>query len=83
MKLHRIMAIVRRHFLLTFRRLDRILNVLYWPFLNIVLWGITSVWMQQSGGQPNLVAMILTGLILWQIVFRVNLEIAKGSLKNS
>lgn len=78
MKMHRIMAIVRRHFLLTFRRLDRILNVLYWPFLNIVLWGITSVWMQQSGGQPNLVAMILTGLILWQIVFRVNLEIAKG-----
>ena len=48
MKMHRILAIVRRHFLLTYRRADRIINVLYWPFLNIVLWGVTSMWMQQQ-----------------------------------
>ncbi len=78
MKMHRIMAIVRRHFLLTFRRADRIINVLYWPFLNIVLWGITSMWMQQQSQNANIITMILTGLILWQIVFRVNLETAKG-----
>ena len=75
---HRINAIVRRHFMLTFRRADRILNVLYWPFLNIVLWGITSMWMQQQSNNANIITMILTGLILWQIVFRVNLETAKG-----
>ncbi len=78
MKLHRIIAIVRRHFLMTFRRLDRIINVLYWPFLNIVLWGITSMWLQQQAGKEHIVTMILTGLVLWQIVFRVNLETAKG-----
>lgn len=78
MKLHRVMAVVKRHFLLTFRRLDRIINILYWPFLNIVLWGITSMWMQQQSQQPHILSMILTGLILWQIVFRVNLETAKG-----
>jgi ABC-2 type transport system permease protein len=75
---HRVFAIVKRHYLLTFRRLDRIINVLYWPFLNIVLWGITSVWLQKQSGNPHIVTMILTGLILWQIVFRVNLETAKG-----
>lgn len=78
MKLHRIMAIVKRHFLLTFKRPDRIINVLYWPFLNIVLWGVTSVWMQQQSHNHNIVIMVLTGLVLWQIVFRVNLETAKG-----
>lgn len=78
MKLHRINAVVRRHFMLTFRRADRIINVLYWPFLNIVLWGITSMWMQQQSQNTNMVTMVLTGLILWQIVFRVNLETAKG-----
>ncbi len=78
MKLHRILAIVRRHFLLTFKRADRIINVLYWPFLNIVLWGVTSMWMQQQSQNANIITMILTGLILWQIVFRVNLETAKG-----
>lgn len=78
MKLHRIMAIIRRHFLLTFRRADRILNVLYWPFLNIVLWGVTGMWMQQQSTNPAIITMLLSGLILWQIVFRVNLEIGKG-----
>ncbi len=77
-KLHRIAAVIRRHYLLTFKRLDRIINVLYWPLLNIVIWGITSVWMQQQIGKSDVVTMILTGLILWQIVFRVNLETAKG-----
>ncbi len=81
MKVHRIVAVVRRHLLLTFRRLDRILNILYWPFLNIVLWGITSAWMQQQSSQPQLVPIILSGLVLWQIVFRVNLELAKGLLE--
>lgn len=78
MKFHRILAVVRRHFLLTFRSIDRIINVLYWPFLNIVIWGITSVWMQQQSHNQHIVIMILTGLVLWQVVFRVNLEIAKG-----
>lgn len=78
MKLHRILAVVRRHYLLTFKRLDRVINVLYWPLLNIVIWGITSVWLQQQIGKSDVVTMILTGLILWQIVFRVNLETAKG-----
>ena len=78
MKLHRIMAVVKRHLLLTLRKSDRLFNVIYWPLLNIVIWGITSVWMQQYIENPHIVIMILTGLILWQIVFRVNLETAKG-----
>lgn len=81
MKLYRIMAVVKRHSLLTFRRFDRILNVFYWPFLNIVLWGITSAWMQQLSNQPKLLPLVLSGLALWQIVFRVNLETAKGLLE--
>ncbi len=71
-------AIVIRHWRLTFRGFDRIFNVFYWPLLNIVIWGITSVWLQQQAKQPHIVAMILTGLIFWQIVFRVNLETAKS-----
>jgi ABC-2 type transport system permease protein len=78
MHLERVWAIVLRHLLLTFRSLDRIFNVFYWPLLNIVLWGITSVWLQQQAKESHIIAMILTGLILWQIVFRVNLETAKS-----
>ena len=76
--MHRVMAIVRRHFLLSFRRFNRLFSVLYWPFINIVIWGITSIWSQKLSNEPRIAAMILTGLVLWQIVFRVNLETAKG-----
>ena len=34
--------------------------------------------MQQQSHNANIITPILTGLILWQIVFRVNLEIGKG-----
>lgn len=78
MKLFRINAIVLRHLLLTFRSFDRILNIIYWPFINIVLWGVTSTWLQELANKPNIIFKILTGLVLWQIVFRVNLETAKS-----
>lgn len=76
--MHRVMAIVRRHFLLSFRRFNRLFNVLYWPFLNIVIWGITSIWIQNFSDNPHLIETILLGLVLWQIVFRINLETARG-----
>jgi ABC-2 type transport system permease protein len=76
--LHRIMAVVRRHFLLSFARFNRLFNVIYWPFVNIVIWGVTSIWIQSFSQDPYLIQTILLGLVLWQIVFRVNLETARG-----
>jgi ABC-2 type transport system permease protein len=81
MKFHRIYAIILRHVLPTFRSFDRILNIFYWPVLNIVIWGLTSGWLQQQAKQSHILAMILIGQILWQIVFRVNIELAKNLLE--
>ncbi len=78
MKWYRVLAMVRRHFLLSFKRFNRLFSVVYWPFINIVIWGITSVWIQTLSDDPHIATTILTGLVLWQIVFRVNLETAKG-----
>lgn len=78
MKPHRIMAIVRRHVLASYSRFDRLFNMLYWPFINIIIWGITSMWIQNISHEAHLAAMMLTGLVLWQIVFRINIETAKG-----
>ncbi len=77
MKMHRIMAVIRRHVLTSYSRFDRLFNMLYWPFINIIIWGITSIWIQNIAHELNLAAMMLTGLVLWQIVFRINIETAK------
>lgn len=75
---HRILAVVRRHFLLSFARFNRLFTLIYWPFVNIVIWGITSMWIQNFSQDPYLLETILLGLVLWQIVFRVNFETARG-----
>ena len=79
MKMHRILAITRRHFILTYRGTERIINVLYQPFFNIVLWGLTSMWMQQQSKNPIIIRTILIALTLWQVVFRIYIETAKGN----
>ena len=79
MQTYRISAVIRRHLLLTFRVFHRIIDVLYWPFLNIVLWGFNSVWHQQVES-PVITFTLLTALIFWQILFRANMEICYSLL---
>lgn len=76
----RVIAMVRRHLLLTFRTFDKFANVIYWPFINIVIWGLTSVG-AKSGVISISTAKLLIAVSLWQIVLRVTIETARGVLE--
>lgn len=77
LSLSRIWAIVLRNMLAERRNLMRISDALYWPILDIMLWGLTSKWIETSQVQvPNLVLIIMTGLVFWQVVTRANFEIS-------
>ncbi len=43
MKLHRIEATIMRHAYETRRNLDRILDMVYWPVLDIIVWGFFTI----------------------------------------
>jgi len=80
--LTRIWGVVMRHMYLYIRSLDRLSDSVYWPVMDIVVWGVTSRWMMQNQtGIPDLVLMILTGLVFWQIVWRANYEISVNLLE--
>ncbi len=79
MKLYRVHAIMLRHLMLTFRVLHRTIDIVYWPLLNIILWGCNSLWHQQSES-PKVTFMLLTALLLWQILFRANMEVCYSLL---
>lgn len=65
-----------RHLLLTFRVFQRLIDLMFWPFLNIVIWGFNSVWNEQFQNQSHMLTLALvTSLIIWQILFRTNMEI--------
>lgn len=73
---HRIYAVMLRYLFSEKRNLLRLSDALYWPFMDIALWGLTTTWMAQQQVQlPHIVLVILTGLVLWQVVMRAHYEI--------
>ena len=81
MSLGRIWAVFLRYFYY-FSKLDQIAELFYWPAMDILLWGMTSIWLQKQDSQlPNVALAILTGLIFWQIVWRATYEISVNLLQ--
>lgn len=81
MSLTRIFAVFLRYFYY-FTKLEYVAELFYWPAIDILLWGMTSVWIQkQETGVPGIALAILTGLVFWQIIWRGNYEITLSLLQ--
>lgn len=71
MKLHRISALIARHLYLYKRSPPRIMEIFYWPFLDLVIWGFITVYLTRyQGSIPGVVTFFLGALILWDVLFR-------------
>ena len=79
----RIWAVVLRHVYLFPKSFDRLTDMIYWPIMDIVLWGFTTRWVQQQGGGTvqNVVLAILTAMVFWQVVWRANYEVSVNLLE--
>jgi ABC-2 type transport system permease protein len=81
MNLGRIWAVFLRYFYF-FAKLDHLCDLFYWPALDIIIWGVTSVWIQSHESEfPSFALAILTGLVFWQIIWRGNYEITVNMLQ--
>jgi ABC-2 type transport system permease protein len=80
MSLKRTWAVFMRYFYVA-AKLDHLSDLLYWPAIDIFLWGMTTVWIQhQDQALPDIALVLLTGLIFWQIVWRGNYEVGVNLL---
>jgi ABC-2 type transport system permease protein len=71
MTIHRVGAMVYRHMVLYKRSLARLMEIFYWPVLDLLVWGFVTVYLQRSSVQlPHFVAYLLGALILWDVMFR-------------
>lgn len=76
MQWHRIFALVRRHYYLYRGSWPRILDLFYWPVMNLVLWGFLSIYLRQLRvNLPSVVPILLGALILWDVLFRSQLGV--------
>ena len=73
MKFHRMYALFLRHIYLIKGSLPRILDLIYWPTIQIVLWGFISKFFSiYSDYYSNTLGVILTCAILYDILRKIS-----------
>jgi ABC-2 type transport system permease protein len=75
---HRLHAFALRHLYPLRRDFDLLSDMIYWPVIDVLLWGITSSWLGASSGITAVVSSVLTGLILWNVVWRSQSEVSRN-----
>jgi len=82
MNLGRIGGLLSRHLYLYKRSFARMLEIFYWPFLDLVVWGFITMYLKDAGvSLHGAVAFFLGALILWDVLFRAQQGIAVSFLE--
>lgn len=69
MKWHRIHALLIRHLYLYQRSFPRLMDVFYWPVMDLLVWGFLSAYLQkQNTAEVNLITILLGALIFWNFL---------------
>ena len=81
MKAHRIKAVVLRHSYEARRNVDRIVDMVYWPVLDIIVWGFFTIYLARGNRlQPGIVSFLLGSSILWGLFYAFQRDMAVGFL---
>jgi ABC-2 type transport system permease protein len=69
--LHRVFAMVRRYWYLLRSSWPRILDLIYWPTVQMLMWGFLQMYvMQNSGFFARAGGVFIGSVLLWDILFR-------------
>lgn len=80
MKPHRLKAFFLRHLYPLQRDFDLLSDMIYWPLVDTILWGVTGAWLVDTSGVPGLIVAILTSLVLWNVIWRSQSEIGRNMM---
>ncbi len=71
-----------RHVLQTYKDMAKIFDMLYWPLVDITLMGFTALWFQNNlPANANLGFMLLSGIVLWGVIWRSNIDVSLNFLE--
>ena len=78
----RVAALVLRHYYILRGSTVRILELAYWPTVQMILWGfITQFFATQSTYVAQAFGVLLAGVLLWDILFRSQLGVSVSFLE--
>lgn len=83
--LRRIWGLVYRHICVYRRSWPRLLEIAYWPTLELLVWGFTAHFFshhfQKGGGMLLAGAALVAGILLWEIMLRSQIGVAFSFLE--
>ena len=80
-RVRRIGALVLRYLLLVRRDPSRVVDMFYWPLVDILMWGLLTWFVTQMGANlPNAIAVFLGAAILWNVFFRAAQDVSVSFL---
>ncbi len=73
----RVSGILLRHLYVLRRSWPRLLDLAYWPTIQMVLWGfVTLFFVQHSSWVAQAAGVLISAVLLWDILFRANLGVS-------
>lgn len=68
----RIATVVRRYVLIHLRSPARLLDLFFWPVMELFVWGFFTVYLRQNAldGAGRVMLVLINGLVFWDILFR-------------
>jgi ABC-2 type transport system permease protein len=82
MKLHRVKAVILRQLYELRRNPSHLTNMVYWPVMNIAVWGFFTLYLARRGSaQPAMVSSLLGAVILWGLFNAFQRDMAVGFLE--
>ena len=71
MNINRVYALMLRYLYLYPRSVPRIMDIFFWPMMEILIWGFLTIYLTQINiAIPNFVNAILGALIFWNFIHR-------------
>ena len=77
-------ALLLRYIFLYTRSPVRLVEMVFWPIVDMLVWGFLTVYLRQStsGEFPHFITFLLGAMILWDILFRAQQGVAISFLED-
>ena len=73
----RVLAVLLRHLYVLRRSWPRLLELVYWPLIQMVLWGfVTKFFLGHSSWVAEAAGVLISAVLLWDVLFRANLGVS-------
>jgi ABC-2 type transport system permease protein len=84
MNLRIVHALLLRYIFLYTRSPVRMVEMVFWPIVDMLVWGFLTIFLQQStsGNFPHFITYLLGAMILWDILFRAQQGVAISFLED-